>query len=105
MPAEKVINRIENVLCRQIRPSLLAHGGDLKLLSFENGIVRVRFTGACSGCPSAELTLEAIVKEKLTEAVPEIQDVILEQAVSDELLSIARKLLAHDTSASFESNR
>ena len=84
---------IEQILEEQVRPSLLAHGGNLTLLDFTDGVVHIRFTGACSGCPSADLTLEMLVKEKLTAALPEVKDVVMEQSVSDELMDFARKIL------------
>ena len=88
-----IIKRIEAVLEKDVRPTLLAHGGNLELLSFEDGIARVRFTGACSGCPSADLTMEMVVREKLTAALPKVKDVVLEQAVSEEMLEFARTFI------------
>ena len=85
--------RAEQVLEEEVRPSLLAHGGNLQLLSIEDGIARIRYTGACSGCPSADLTTEMLVREKLTAALPAVQDVVLDQAVSEELLDFARSLM------------
>ena len=91
-----VLFEIEHVLETRIRPFLLTHAGNLRLLSFENGIVKIRFTGACSGCPSATLTLEALVRDEITKAVPAVKDVIMEQSVSDELYSMAKRLLQHN---------
>ena len=96
MSTENIMDQINRVIDEQIRPSLLSHGGDLTVLSYEDQIVRVRFTGACSGCPSADLTMETLVRDKLTAAIPEIRDVVLEQAVSEELLDFARKILNHE---------
>ena len=61
-----------------IRPSLLADGGDVELISIDDeGVVTVRLTGACQGCPLSELTLangiERILKERVegvTKVVP-----------------------------------
>ena len=96
MSTENIMDQINRVIDEQIRPSLLSHGGDLTVLSYEDQIVRVRFTGACSGYPSADLTMETLVRDKLTAAIPEIRDVVLEQAVSEELLDFARKILNHE---------
>ena len=49
--------RIEKALS-DIRPSLQADGGDVELVDVEDGIVRVRLTGACSGCPMSQMTLK-----------------------------------------------
>ena len=58
-----------------IRPALQADGGDVELLGVENGVVRVRLEGACSGCPMASLTLKEGIERRLKELVPEIKAV------------------------------
>jgi Fe-S cluster biogenesis protein NfuA len=42
----------------EIRPSLQADGGDVELVDVEDGIVKVRLTGACGGCPMSQMTLK-----------------------------------------------
>ena len=64
---EKIIEAIKT-----IRPALQADGGDIEFVSYENGIVKVKLTGACSGCPHAGLTLKAGVERQLRLAIPEI---------------------------------
>ncbi|MDD5292429.1 MAG: NifU family protein, partial [Candidatus Omnitrophica bacterium] len=50
--------RVEEAL-NDIRPSLQADGGDLELLSVsDDGIVTLKLTGACSGCPMSQMTLK-----------------------------------------------
>ena len=58
-----------------IRPVLQADGGDVELLGVEDGVVRVRLTGACSGCPMATLTLKEGIEQRLKELVPEVKAV------------------------------
>jgi Fe-S cluster biogenesis protein NfuA len=58
-----------------IRPALQADGGDVELLGVENGVVRVRLTGACGGCPMATLTLKQGIEQRLKELVPEVKAV------------------------------
>ncbi len=58
-----------------IRPALQADGGDVELLGVEDGVVRVRLTGACSGCPMATLTLKEGIEQRLKELVPEVKAV------------------------------
>jgi Fe-S cluster biogenesis protein NfuA len=63
---------VQNAL-NEIRPSLQADGGDVELVDVEDGIVKVRLTGACGGCPMSQMTLkqgiEAYVKKKIPEIV------------------------------------
>ena len=57
----------------EVRPALQADGGDVELVDVTpDGIVRVRLTGACHGCPMAEMTLRQGVESHLKKRVPEI---------------------------------
>lgn len=58
-----------------IRPALQADGGDIELVSVEDGIVKVRLTGACSGCPMSQATLTMGVEKAIKKAVPGIKEV------------------------------
>lgn len=67
--------KVEEVLTK-IRPSLQADGGDIELIGVEGGIVTVRFTGACSGCPMRTMTLHDGIERILKEQVPEVTEVV-----------------------------
>ncbi len=67
--------KIEEVL-NQIRPNLVRDGGDVELVDAVDGIVKVRLTGACGGCPMAAMTLKHGVERVLKERVPEIKEVV-----------------------------
>lgn len=61
----------------QIRPGLQADGGDVKFVSVDdNGVVQVRMTGACAGCPMSQMTLSAGVERSLKQLVPEVTRVV-----------------------------
>jgi len=61
---------------QDVRPSLQADGGDIKLISVsEEGVVKVQLTGACNGCPMAQLTLKQGVERYLKETVPGVSSV------------------------------
>jgi len=66
--------KIETALAG-IRPSLQADGGDVELVDVENGIVRVRLTGACGGCPMSQMTLKQGIEIHIKKEVPEILSV------------------------------
>ena len=66
--------KVEKALA-DIRPSLQADGGDVELVDVENGIVRVRLTGACSGCPMSQMTLKQGIETYVKKEVPEILSV------------------------------
>ena len=67
--------KIEKAL-ETIRPALRADGGDIQLVSVEDGIVKVRLTGACSGCQMAQMTMTQSVEQAIKEVVPEVNKVI-----------------------------
>jgi len=55
----------------EIRPHLQADGGDVELVDVsETGVVKVKLTGACAGCPMAQLTLKRGIEARLKEKVP-----------------------------------
>ncbi len=67
--------RVEEVLNR-IRPALLADGGNVELVDVSEGVVKLRLTGACFGCPMATITLKHGIERILKEQVPEVKEVI-----------------------------
>ncbi len=66
--------QIEQAL-KEIRPGLQADGGDIELVDVADGVVRVRLTGACGGCPMAQMTLKEGVERVIRERVPKIKRV------------------------------
>ena len=67
--------RVELAL-NKVRPALQADGGDVELVEVgEDGIVKVRLTGACGGCPMSQLTLKMGIERILKKEIPEIKSV------------------------------
>ncbi|MEE9121346.1 MAG: NifU family protein [Syntrophobacteria bacterium] len=67
--------QIEQALDK-IRPALQRDGGDIELVDVEeNGVVKVRLTGACSGCPMSQMTLKQGVERIVKQMVPEVKAV------------------------------
>ena len=66
--------KIEKAL-EQIRPALQADGGDIELVNVENGVVQVRLTGACGGCPMSQMTMKQGVERVIREMVPGVERV------------------------------
>jgi Fe-S cluster biogenesis protein NfuA len=74
---ERVQGALDSVL-----PYLHSHGGNAELLGVEDGIVRLRLEGSCSGCPSSAMTLKLSIEEAIFKAAPEVEEVRAEDAVS-----------------------
>ncbi|TKJ37996.1 hypothetical protein CEE37_13385 [candidate division LCP-89 bacterium B3_LCP] len=59
-----------------VRPALQADGGDLELVEItDEGIIKVRLTGACGGCPMSQMTLKQGIEQFMKEKHPEVQSV------------------------------
>lgn len=92
---DEMRNQIEQILNEKVRPVLHEHSGEIQLLDFQDGILKVRMLGQCGSCPAATITNEEIIQKELCTAIPEIQSVSLVTGVSDSLIREARHLLSH----------
>jgi len=90
---EAITSKIQDVIEKDINPILNEHLGGVFLREFDDGIAYISFTGSCRGCFAAEDTLDNIVKPMILNNVKEVEDVVLDQSVSDELLDFARNIL------------
>ncbi len=80
MTYEESIDKIKEVI-EQIRPNIQMDGGDVEFVRFDDGIVYVRFHGACVGCPASIFTLKGGIEEALKE---QLSDVVQEVMLVDE---------------------
>jgi Fe-S cluster biogenesis protein NfuA/nitrite reductase/ring-hydroxylating ferredoxin subunit len=55
-----------------VRPYMESHGGNVELLSLENGIARIHLRGSCSDCSASSVTLELAIKQALEDAAPDL---------------------------------
>ena len=71
-------HQVENVLA-EVRQMIQRDGGDLELVSVDedSGLVKVRFQGACVGCPSAAITFQNAIERTLKQQIPQVQAVEL----------------------------
>jgi Fe-S cluster biogenesis protein NfuA len=75
MTAQETLINVEKAL-EEIRPFLLSDGGNIKLLSIENAIVKVQLEGACNGCSVNQMTLKNGVEATIKKYAPEILEVV-----------------------------
>jgi Fe-S cluster biogenesis protein NfuA len=73
---ENMKEQVQEAL-NQVRPMLQQDGGDVELVSVdeENGVVNVRLTGACKGCPMSQMTLKSGIERFLKSQVPAVSSV------------------------------
>lgn len=88
-----MMQHLETLLETLVRPALREHGGDVEMISYEDGILRLNMLGHCAGCPGATLTNETLIEGQLKPLLPELREVILVHAVSDSLLAQARAMM------------
>ncbi|MDR0520022.1 MAG: NifU family protein [Clostridiales Family XIII bacterium] len=84
---------VERIINEKVNPALAQHYGAAELSGYEDGVAYVKFTGACSTCPSARFTLEDVVRAEIMGALPDVVDVVLDTSVSEDLLDFAKKIL------------
>jgi Fe-S cluster biogenesis protein NfuA len=68
---EKVVEALNKV-----RPALQADGGDVELVDVKDGVVSVKLTGHCAGCPMSTMTLKNGIERFLKEQLPDIKSVV-----------------------------
>lgn len=88
-----MLTTIEQVLDQKVRPQLALHHGNVKTVSYENHILKIKLLGQCSGCPSASITTEELIKKEIIEALPEVQNVFVVTEVDPELFEFAKKII------------
>lgn len=65
--------KVEKAL-NEVRPSLQADGGDVELVDVTtDGVVKVRLTGSCGGCPMSQMTLKGGIEHHLKKTVPGVK--------------------------------
>jgi Fe-S cluster biogenesis protein NfuA len=79
---ERVIEALDSV-----RPFLASHGGNVELISVEDGVARLQLQGSCNGCPSSAATLEHALREAIDAAAPDLLGLEVEGAVGLEDLT------------------
>ncbi len=70
-----MLERVNTVL-DTIRPMLIADGGNVDLVSVEDGIVKLKLRGACGSCPMSQMTLRMGIERELKRQIPEVTQVL-----------------------------
>jgi Fe-S cluster biogenesis protein NfuA/nitrite reductase/ring-hydroxylating ferredoxin subunit len=69
--------RVQNAL-DSVRPYMDSHGGNVELLSLQEGVARIRLQGSCSDCSASSVTLELAIKQALEDAAPDLEGLEVE---------------------------
>ncbi|MGW9528529.1 NifU family protein [Paenibacillus terrae] len=73
--SQELFEDVDDVL-RRLRPFLNRDGGDAELVQVKDGVAKLKFLGACNGCPSATITLKAGIERAIFEEVDGIHEVV-----------------------------
>ena len=78
MSTETMALALENVekVLDELRPFLMADGGNVEVVELDGPIVKVRLQGACGSCPSSTMTLKMGIERKMRESIPEVSEVV-----------------------------
>ena len=69
---QDIVKEIETVLKDKVAPSVAAHNGEIKFISFHEGVVKLLLSGSCSGCAMSKVTLHRGVENMLKHYIPEV---------------------------------
>ncbi|KAL0964602.1 hypothetical protein UPYG_G00326310 [Umbra pygmaea] len=88
---DEIVSIIKELLDTRIRPTVMEDGGDIIFKGFENGTVKLKLVGSCTGCPSSTITLKNGIQNMLQFYVPEVDDV---EQVEDEVDHVSTKVFS-----------
>ncbi len=64
-------------ICREVLAPLIAtDGGQMHVVGFDGDEVHIHLSGACAGCPGAQLTADKVILPALRAAVPKVRVVL-----------------------------
>ncbi|KAA0717751.1 NFU1 iron-sulfur cluster scaffold -like protein, mitochondrial HIRA-interacting protein 5 [Triplophysa tibetana] len=86
---DDIVSMIKELLDTRIRPTVQEDGGDVIFKGFEDGTVKLKLVGSCTGCPSSTVTLKNGIQNMLQFYVPEVDNV---EQVEDEVDEINSKV-------------
>jgi Fe-S cluster biogenesis protein NfuA len=78
MSTETMALTLENVekVLDELRPFLMADGGNVEVVEIDGPVVKVRLQGACGSCPSSTMTLKMGIERTMRESIPEVSEVV-----------------------------
>lgn len=76
---EDLATLVEAIANSYIRPTLNRDKGDIILLGIDGGVLKVKFSGHCAGCPFAQNTLNNVIAKAFNKFIPAIKEIRLEE--------------------------
>ncbi|TMS04838.1 NFU1 iron-sulfur cluster scaffold-like protein, mitochondrial [Larimichthys crocea] len=88
---DDIVSMIKELLDNRIRPTVQEDGGDVIFKGFDDGTVKLKLVGSCTGCPSSTVTLKNGIQNMLQFYIPEVDNV---EQVEDEVDEINAKVFS-----------
>ncbi|WP_236792783.1 NifU family protein [Amycolatopsis sp. GM8] len=76
---QSTVERVTAAL-EEVRPYLGSHAGDVEFIGIEDGLLHLRLTGSCDGCPSSAVTAQQAIERTVRDAAPELTGIEVEGA-------------------------
>ncbi|XP_020785285.1 NFU1 iron-sulfur cluster scaffold homolog, mitochondrial [Boleophthalmus pectinirostris] len=86
---DDIVSLIKELLDTRIRPTVQEDGGDVIFKGFEDGVVKLKLVGSCTGCPSSTVTLRSGIQNMMQFYIPEVDKV---EQVEDEVDEVNAKV-------------
>ena len=71
-----MIQKLEKLFDDKIRPSLMAHGGNIEIVDYDNDKLFIRLQGGCQGCSSSKATMKDGVEKVVKQFFPEVKEIV-----------------------------
>ncbi len=86
-----MLEKVKEVIEQEVRPALAMEGGNIELVSVDDGVVKVKLSGACAGCPMSQYTLVNFVEATLKDRIPEVKGVIAVDDAKERFIEMLRR--------------
>lgn len=88
-----MIQQVNEVIASNVRPLLKTHHGDVEVIAVADGIVSIKLTGACSGCPHSDITTKEMIENILISSIEGIEAVKLIREIDESIIDFAKSIL------------
>jgi Fe-S cluster biogenesis protein NfuA len=85
-----MLEKVKEVIEKEVRPALAMEGGSIELVR-DDGVVKVKLSGACAGCPMSQYTLVNFVEATLKDKIPDVKGVIAVDDAKERFIEMLRR--------------
>jgi Fe-S cluster biogenesis protein NfuA len=102
---DKLLDEMDEVLEKRVRPSLRAHRGDVAIENLDDtGTLWISLHGECVGCACADETATNLIQKEICAAFPQVKKVEIDNGITAEIMEQAMALMTHRHSTQAQSD-